>query len=65
MIYTSGVFSLVVQLLVGIIDYLAINIEIDKKDEFLIFLIYLREFACFIDKMNLLIVFSLEPKWLR
>jgi len=35
MIYTSGVFSLVVQLLVGIIDYLAINIEIDKKDEFL------------------------------
>ena len=35
MIYASGVFSLVVQVIVGIVDYLAINTEIDKKDEFL------------------------------
>ena len=35
MIYISGVFSLVVQVIVGIIDYLAINIEINDKDEFL------------------------------
>lgn len=35
MIYISGVFSLVVQILVGIIDYLAVNIEISEKDELL------------------------------
>ena len=35
MIYTSGVISLVVQLLVGVIDYLAVNIDISKKDEIL------------------------------
>jgi bacteriorhodopsin len=35
MIYISGVFSLVVQLVVGLIDYLAINIEISKNDEIL------------------------------
>jgi bacteriorhodopsin len=33
MIYTSGVISLVIQLLVGVIDYLAVNIDISKKDE--------------------------------
>ena len=35
MIYTSGVISLVIQLLVGVIDYLAVNIDISKKDEIL------------------------------
>jgi bacteriorhodopsin len=35
MIYISGVISLIVQLLVGIIDYLAIDLEISQKDEFL------------------------------
>jgi bacteriorhodopsin len=35
MIYTSGLASLIVQCAVGIIDYLAINIEIDAKDELL------------------------------
>ena len=35
MIYISGVVSLVIQLVVGIIDYLAINIEVSAKDELL------------------------------
>jgi bacteriorhodopsin len=35
MIYTSALFSLIVQFLVGIIDYLAIDIEVNSKDEFL------------------------------
>jgi len=35
MIYTSGIVSLIIQLTVGIIDYLAINIEISPKDELL------------------------------
>jgi bacteriorhodopsin len=35
MIYISGMISLVVQVLVGIIDYLAINIELTSKDELL------------------------------
>lgn len=35
MIYTSGIFSLLVQLIVGIIDYLAIKIEVSPNDEFL------------------------------
>jgi bacteriorhodopsin len=35
MIYASGILSLVVQLLVGIIDYLAINIPIGPNDMFL------------------------------
>lgn len=35
MIYISGIFSLVVQLLVGIIDYAAINLESSASDEFL------------------------------
>ena len=35
MIYISGVFSLIFQLVVGLIDYLAINIEISKNDEIL------------------------------
>jgi bacteriorhodopsin len=35
MIYISGVISLVIQLVVGIIDYLAINIHINQKDEIL------------------------------
>lgn len=35
MIYASGIFSLIVQLVVGIIDYLVINIEVSEKDEFL------------------------------
>jgi bacteriorhodopsin len=35
MIYASGVASLIIQLLVGIIDYLAINIDIPPKDAIL------------------------------
>jgi hypothetical protein len=35
MIYISGIVSLFIQLVVGIIDYLAINIEINPKDELL------------------------------
>ena len=35
MIYASGIFSLVVQFVVGIIDYAAINIEVTPKDEIL------------------------------
>ncbi len=35
MIYTSGVVSLIIQVIIGIIDYLAINIEINSKDEML------------------------------
>ena len=35
MIYISGLFSLIVQFLVGIIDYIAINIEVYPKDEIL------------------------------
>jgi bacteriorhodopsin len=35
MIYLSGVFSLCVQFIVGVIDYLAINIEVSSKDEIL------------------------------
>lgn len=35
MIYTTGIFSLIVQVIVGIIDYLAIHIEVDSKDELL------------------------------
>jgi len=35
MIYASGIFSLVVQFLVGIIDYKALNIEVTSKEEFL------------------------------
>jgi bacteriorhodopsin len=35
MIYISGVFSLIVQVVVGVIDYLAINIDISENDEML------------------------------
>lgn len=35
MIYVSGLVSLIVQFAVGVIDYLAINIEVDPKDELL------------------------------
>jgi len=35
MIYISGIISLVVQLLIGIIDYLAIHIEVNPNEEFL------------------------------
>jgi len=35
MIYASGIFSLVVQVIVGFIDYLAIQIEVNSKDELL------------------------------
>jgi bacteriorhodopsin len=35
MIYISGVVSLIVQIIVGIIDYLAIKLKIDTKDEIL------------------------------
>ena len=34
MIYISGIFSLIVQFVVGIVDYIALNIEISPKDEF-------------------------------
>ena len=35
MIYISGVISLLVQVIVGVIDYVAINIHISEKDEIL------------------------------
>jgi bacteriorhodopsin len=35
MIYSSGLISLIVQFIVGIIDYAAINIEVDEKDQLL------------------------------
>ena len=35
MIYLSGLFSLIVQFIVGVIDYLAIKLKIDSKDEIL------------------------------
>jgi len=35
MIYISGVFSLIIQFVVGIIDYIAINIDVYPKDEIL------------------------------
>ena len=35
MIYATGIFSLVVQFIVGCIDYLAINIEVGLEDELL------------------------------
>lgn len=35
MIYTSGVISLLVQFIVGVIDYLAINIKVGPNDEIL------------------------------
>jgi bacteriorhodopsin len=45
MIYTSGVVSLVVQIVVGLIDYLAINIHISQKDEILKDLLKLEVFV--------------------
>ena len=35
MIYISGIVSLVIQLIVGVIDYLALKIELDSKDQLL------------------------------
>ena len=35
MIYLSGLISLIIQFIVGIIDYLAINLKVDSKDEIL------------------------------
>ena len=35
MIYVSGIISLFIQCVVGIIDYLALNIEVNSKDELL------------------------------
>jgi len=35
MIYASGILSLIIQVVVGVIDYLAINIESSEADEFL------------------------------
>ena len=35
MIYITGIISLIVQIIVGIIDYLALHIEVDSKDELL------------------------------
>ena len=35
MIYISGIVSLIIQLVVGIVDYLALKIEIDSKDQLL------------------------------
>lgn len=34
MIYISGIFSLIVQFVVGVIDYAALKIQADKKDEY-------------------------------
>lgn len=49
MIYASGVVSLFVQLIVGIIDYIAINIEINPKDEFLKDLLWVELFVQIIE----------------
>jgi bacteriorhodopsin len=35
MIYLSGIISLIIQFIVGIIDYLAVKLKIDSKDEIL------------------------------
>jgi hypothetical protein len=35
MIYTSGIISLIVQIIIGVIDYLALQINVDSKDELL------------------------------
>ena len=35
MIYLSGLISLIIQFIVGIIDYLAIKLKLDPKDEIL------------------------------
>jgi bacteriorhodopsin len=35
MIYLSGAFSLLIQFIVGVIDYLALNLKVDSKDELL------------------------------
>jgi len=35
MIYLSGIVSLIIQFTVGVIDYLALNIKVDSKDELL------------------------------
>ena len=35
MIYISGIISLIIQFIVGIIDYLAINLKVNSKDEIL------------------------------
>jgi bacteriorhodopsin len=35
MIYISGIVSLIIQLVVGVIDYLALKIELDSKDQLL------------------------------
>ena len=35
MIYISGIVSLTIQLMVGVIDYLALKLELDSKDELL------------------------------
>ena len=35
MIYISGIISLAIQFIIGIVDYLAINIELSPKDELL------------------------------
>lgn len=35
MIYTSGIISLLIQFVIGIIDYLALKLKIDSKDEIL------------------------------
>jgi bacteriorhodopsin len=35
MIYVTGIISLIIQIIVGVIDYLAIKIEVDSKDELL------------------------------
>ena len=35
MIYSSGIISLIVQFIIGIIDYISINIEVGPKDEIL------------------------------
>jgi bacteriorhodopsin len=49
MIYISGVISLIVQLVVGIIDYLALNIKISEKDEILKDLLRLEVFVQMIE----------------
>jgi hypothetical protein len=49
MIYVSGIFSLIVQVIVGFIDYAAINTEINSKDELLKDLVKVELFVQFIE----------------
>jgi hypothetical protein len=51
MIYLSGIVSLIIQAIVGVIDYLAINLKVDSKDEILKDLIKVELFVQIIEFM--------------